>query len=240
MASLSFPPRLTANLALFLDFDGTLAPIQDDPETVTLPEGGDATLNAMSNMLGGALAIVSGRSLADLSVRVPLGLWRAGTHGLDIRAPEDVSEATNTCAPAELSGSIEALVNPLDGVRIERKGAVLAIHFRAAPHHGDQLETDLAQIVQRVGGYTLQRGKMVFEAKPAAANKGRAIETLMAVTPFIGRTPVMVGDDTTDEDAMAAVQSAGGWAVKVGTGESLASHRLETPNEVWTWLRQPL
>ncbi|MEM9740672.1 MAG: trehalose-phosphatase, partial [Pseudomonadota bacterium] len=85
--------------------------------------------------------------------------------------------------------------------------------------------------------YKLQSGKMVFELKPSAANKGKALARLMAQSPFLGRQPIMVGDDTTDEDAMRVAAELGGFGIKVGEGESVAQHRLSNPREVFAWLR---
>ena len=80
-------PRLTDRHALFLDFDGTLAPIQDDADTVRLPDGLADSLARLQDYLGGAIIIISGRDIRDLSSRVPGSLWRAGGHGLEICAP---------------------------------------------------------------------------------------------------------------------------------------------------------
>jgi len=85
-------------------------------------------------------------------------------------------------------------------------------------------------------GYKVQRGKMVIEAKPAAANKGRALTARMAGAPFSGCRPVMVGDDTTDEDAFAVALALGGDAIKVGAGQSVARLHLESPAAVAHWL----
>ncbi|MGB2178897.1 MAG: trehalose-phosphatase, partial [Hyphomonas sp.] len=81
------PPPLQAEDALFLDFDGTLAGLQDNPDTVFLAPGMDAVLEAIGGRLEGALAILSGRDAGDLARRVPGGLWRIGNHGLIPLAP---------------------------------------------------------------------------------------------------------------------------------------------------------
>jgi trehalose 6-phosphate phosphatase len=77
---------------------------------------------------------------------------------------------------------------------------------------------------------------MVVEVKPAAAHKGRALRRLAAQAPFAGRRPVMLGDDTTDEDAIAAAQALGGIGVKVGEGVSVARLRTPDPAAVRAWL----
>lgn len=230
------PPALTDDHALFLDFDGTLAPIRDDPDAVALPSGGAQVLGALARRLGGALALLSGRDVRDLSRRVPGSIWRAGGHGLEICAPGEAPACERAAAPEILSRAIAEAIEGIEGARIETKGEILAVHYRAAPDAAGILSQRLAIAAARAEGYSLQHGKMVFEAKPAHAHKGAALLRLMRHAPFAGRVPVMVGDDTTDEDAMQAALDAGGLAVKVGQGESLAPARLSTPDDVWNWL----
>lgn len=232
------PPPPTEADALFLDFDGTLAPIQDDPETVTLPEGGARLLTELSERLGGALAILSGRDVRDLSRRVPVSVLRAGGHGLEVCQPGEAAPDAPAQTPAALLAAIEPVIAAHEGVRLERKGAVVAVHYRAAPHLGERLAVDLEGALAPLADYRMQAGKMVLEAKPRAAHKGRTLVRLMAGPPFAGRRPVMVGDDTTDEDAMEAAAAAGGVSVKVGEGASCARYRLAGPDAVWRWLEE--
>ena len=79
---------------------------------------------------------------------------------------------------------------------------------------------------------------MVIELKPDDANKGKALRAMCAKPLFEGRVPVMVGDDTTDEDAMQAAAELGGYGIKVGDGASCAAYRLDTPDSVWRWIRE--
>ncbi|HAE28918.1 MAG TPA: hypothetical protein DCG58_17300, partial [Hyphomonas adhaerens] len=101
------PPPLTAGDALFLDFDGTLAGLQDDPDTVFLAPGMDLVLEAVGDRLHGALAILSGRDAGDLARRVPGGLWRVGNHGLIPLAPDQQAPDTRASAPDAVRGAIE-------------------------------------------------------------------------------------------------------------------------------------
>lgn len=123
----------------------------------------------------------------------------------------------------------------LPGVRVEVKGPILAIHYRAAPQSAVAC-LDLARRAAAAGqGLVVQCGKMVVEVKPETAHKGAALRRL-AAAPFAGRRPVMVGDDTTDEDAIVAAQDLGGLGIRVGPGPSAARARLATPAAVRAWL----
>ncbi len=222
--------------ALFLDFDGTLAPIAADPDAVFLPEGGAEILRALAAKLGGALAVLSGRDIRDLAKRVPGSLWRAGGHGLEVCAPGDTPEEFANAAPPALVDALTMIAAGVAGARLELKGEVLALHYRAAPDAGRALQTAMEKIIAGTDGYVLQPGKMVLEAKPIHANKGATLMRFLETAPFAGLTPVMVGDDATDEDAMAQAAAMGGYGVKVGPGESRAAYGLENPAAVWRWL----
>jgi trehalose 6-phosphate phosphatase len=230
------PPPLVGDCALFLDFDGTLAQIVDDPDSVVLPQRAAATLAQLFERLGGAVAILSGRDVRDLSSRAPPGVWRIGGHGVEACPPGSPPPKESAAPPRDLSEAIEQLAAGERGVRVERKGAILAVHYRAAPQAGASLAKALAEIVGHVEGYTLQAGKMVFEAKPLAADKGVAVAAAMAHPPFRSRTPVMVGDDVGDEGAFHVAQGMGGFGVKVGEGPSNALYRLRSTDDVWAWL----
>ncbi|WP_375205550.1 trehalose-phosphatase [Hyphococcus sp.] len=234
--SLPPPPLPLSGVALFLDFDGTLAPIAADPDAVFLPEGGAEILRALSVKLGGALALISGRDVRDLSARVPADVWRAGGHGLEICAPGEKPEAQAVAAPQTLADAVNAIADSVKGARVEPKGEVLALHYRAAPEAGPALQAAMEKLIAGVDGYILQPGKMVLEAKPVHANKGITLTRLLDRPPFAGLTPVMAGDDATDEDAMEEAIALGGYGVKVGPGDSHAAYGLENPAAVWRWL----
>ncbi|KCZ53135.1 trehalose-phosphatase [Hyphomonas pacifica] len=234
------PPALGPDAALFLDFDGTLTPLQDDPDAVFLPDGMDHVILELAEQLKGALAVLSGRDLTDLSRRVPEGLWRFGNHGLRSAEPGEAPDENIAEAPADLVSAIRQSISAHQGVRLEIKGPVLAIHYRAAPDKGDELTTELAEVLLGFDDYSLQSGKMVLEAKPKGANKGICLERAMSLKDFEGRVPVMIGDDRTDEDAFAMAGKLGGWSVKVGEGATCADYRLTTYQDVITYLKKEL
>ena len=228
---------ITARTALFLDFDGTLSPLKDDPEQCALPDGGAEVLTGLSRALGGALAMVSGRDARDLARRTPPGVWRAGNHGGIVLRPGQSEPDEVPEAPEALTLAARRVAGSHPGVFVEEKAAVLAVHTRACPECEPEVLETLRAALADVPGYKLQHGKRIVELKPEGVDKGVVIERLCEDAPFAGRTPVFVGDDTTDEDGFAAVAALGGHAVKVGDGATSARYRLADPDAVWAWLR---
>ena len=221
--------------ALFLDFDGTLAEIGPDPDAIHLPEATHLHLEALSARLNGALALLSGRDLRDLAARTPSGVWRLGGHGLETLPPGDAPPPPPPPPPELILASLREAAR-LPGVRLELKGPVAALHYRAAPDAGPACLAAAEAAARLAPGHVAQAGKMVVEVKPASAHKGTALRRLMQMPPFAGRRPVMLGDDTTDEDALAEALALGGLAVKVGPGPSAARLRSPDPAAVRAWI----
>jgi trehalose 6-phosphate phosphatase len=224
--------------ALFLDFDGTLADLAPEPQAVRVAPELVPTLRQMHQRLSGALAVVSGRPIVEIDrFLAPLRLPVAGVHGAERRHANQV-EAIAAPALAEIEAVAAALVERHPGVRMERKAAALALHYRQAPA---AQQACLAAMRRAVGDRTdlsVLVGKCVVEVKPARVDKGRAVEAFLARPPFAGRTPVFVGDDVTDEAGFAAAVRAGGHAVKVGAGPTQAAHRVDSPAALLDGLRR--
>ncbi|AVO48879.1 trehalose-phosphatase [Melaminivora suipulveris] len=233
------PPSLTPRHALFLDFDGTLADIAPLPDAVQLAPGLLQDLRALHQALNGALAIVTGRTLADIDHFLkPLDLPLACEHGAHWR----LSSAGSATAPSLDLGPVLRALAELTArhpeLLIERKSAGVALHYRQAPHLQQACHEALTQAVAQVAGAELMAGKCVYEVKPAGASKGQAITRFLQQPPFAGRMPLFFGDDVTDEAGFAAVQAAGGVGVKVGSGDSAARARMASPASVRAWLHQ--
>jgi trehalose 6-phosphate phosphatase len=236
------PPPLERDHALFLDIDGTLLDLAPTPDRVRVDARIAALLPALARRLGGAVALITGRTLEDAGRLFPeLSLPVAGQHGLERRAADGSIHLHD--AP---SSGLRSLYPQLarfaarhEGLWLEDKGTTLALHYRLAPllasHVHQTLKTQLA--AAGVGrGLRLQPGKGVLEIKPDGRDKGTAILEYMAEPPFAGRFPVFVGDDQTDEYGFAAVLRVGGWAVKVGPGRTRAQFRLPNVGAVRSWL----
>jgi trehalose 6-phosphate phosphatase len=237
------PPPLTDDSTLFLDVDGTLLEIASTPQAVSVPPQLLGILEKLQTRLHGAVALVSGRSIASIdALFTPLKLPASGLHGLERRlASGEVQIAGGD--PAALAAAREpaaAFARTAPGVVLEDKGLTLAIHYRQAPQQ-ERAVKDLAhRLVDRFADrLQIQNGKMVVELRPHGADKGTAIEKFMTEPPFTGRVPVFVGDDATDEPAFAAVNRLRGVSVHVGgIGSTAARYSLPTVGDVRRWLQQ--
>ena len=234
-------PRLSRDWALFLDVDGTLLDIAPHPAAVRVDRGLRELLARLHAASGGALALVSGRSIADIeALFAPLKLCLAGQHGAERRDSagrlhRQVRQPVGLRVAAERLGRFAA---ERPGLVLENKGLNIAVHYRNAPACEREVADEFARIIAELGeDFELQAGKMVFELKPAGQSKGGAIAQFMHEKPFQDRVPVFVGDDLTDESGFAVTNKLGGHSIKVGAGDSVAAWRLPDPEGVRAWLR---
>lgn len=234
------PPLLDDACALFLDVDGTLLEFAVQPGLVRVPLGALEIIGRISDRLGGALALVSGRPLSELDhLFDPLELPMAGLHGQEFRGATSCPLPRSGDALSALRHEAALLAERHPGVLVEDKGANLALHWRAAPTAAAAVADWAHAWLPQLSGYRLQPGDHVIELVPADVDKGRAVHTLLAEAPFQGRTPVFIGDDLTDEYGFAAANAAGGWSVLVGEREpSQAQYGLAHPTAVHDWLRR--
>ena len=239
-ASSAAPPVFDVRKhALFLDLDGTLVEIEEHPDDVVAGDGLRALLRRVCDGAGGAVALITGRTIADAD-RILGGAIAniAGVHGLEYRINGKLHR--DHVAASELHAALEEVRDLVEAgvlhARIEEKGASVALHYRHAPEIEQDVRACAAQIAARHRLRTLP-GKMVIEIVAGAHTKGDAMEAFMRAPPFAGRVPVAAGDDVTDEDAFAAAARAGGFAIRVGESRtSSAAYRLATPAAVRAWL----
>ncbi|MEJ8476755.1 trehalose-phosphatase [Roseibium algae] len=226
-------------MALFLDFDGTLADLAPRPEDVQVAPIVLSSLVGLQTYLDGALAIVSGRPIAQIdSFLAPLQLPAAGLHGLEHRMSLNAEVLRDELSPdiLTLKGLLRDSNLQSKGVFLEDKGPAVALHYRSVPELENDVVAVMSEAVKGLSALHLVHGKMVVEAKPCARDKGYAVRAFLEHAPFTGRRPVFIGDDVTDEDGIAAAQNLGGIGIKVGDGESCALHRLENVAAVHEWL----
>lgn len=226
--------------ALFLDVDGTILHFADTPNGVAPSRHVCRALRRLSVSLGGAVALISGRTIENLDrLFAPLRLPTAGLHGLERRdAVGDLHVLGEVEALEHLRQPFADLAASTKGVMLEDKGRALAVHYRLAPDEAGSIRQQVEYLVHpSAGNLRIIHGNMVSEVKPRHADKGSAIHAFMGEAPFLGRVPVFVGDDVTDEDGFAAVNGFDGFAVRVGGGaETAARYLLADVDQVIAWL----
>ena len=228
---------------LFLDIDGTLLDIAPTPDAVNVDVKLLDLLRRLERASDGAVALITGRPIATVdALFAPLQLPVAGVHGFERRnaqghyfRPGFVGAGIN-----HLRSEVTAFAQSLHGVLLEDKGCAFAVHYRQAPNLEEIIRLRLARMVSAVlPAFELLDGDHVLEIKPVEHDKSTAIEAFMQEEPFCGRTPVFIGDDTTDLDGFAAMKRFNGLAIAVGSripGES----RLAAPRDVRAWLESLL
>ncbi|HWF00274.1 MAG TPA: trehalose-phosphatase [Caulobacteraceae bacterium] len=237
------PPRLDlAASALFLDLDGTLAPMASTPAGVTADPARSALLARLGPALNGAIAMISGRSLDDLD-RILEGRVAAasGVHGLVRRTSEGVVMAPAPTGPLRRAAAALAdFAAGRPGLLVEDKGLAVALHYRLSPGEGAAADR-LADRLAAEHGLIVQRGREVVELRPPGPDKGEALAAFMREPPFAGRRPVFVGDDLTDEAGFAAAGACGGHGVIVGSRRpTRARFALADVPAVMDWLARSL
>src|SRR6516162_6529095 len=197
-----FPVPDLRQCALLLDIDGTILDLAPAPQEVWVPAELRKTLSRLNAATGGALALVSGRSLHDIDlIFSPLQLAAIGGHGAELRTAPG-AQVIHRARPLNpvLKRELASLSELGPGVLVEDKDYSLALHYRLAPDKETALRDAVAAICAHApkGFVEILPGKQVIEIKPAGINKAEAVRELMGVPPFAGRNPIFIGDDTTD------------------------------------------
>ncbi len=240
--ALGAPPPLASLIeagaaALFLDFDGTLVELADRPDAIAPLPDMTERLALLSPRLGGRLAIVSGRAIADIEGHIgQLPIAAAGSHGSDVRGPGGIALGEGAISlPRVIEDALRRFA-AREGLDYEHKPHGGALHYRARPELGEKAH-GFAEELAAAHGWSVQGGKCVAELVAKGRGKGGAVELLMDSPPFTGARPIFIGDDLTDEAGFRACQQMGGLGVLVGERtQTCAHHRLPNVTAVHTWL----
>lgn len=236
------PPLDKLNRAtLFLDLDGTLLDLAEQPDEVHADEETRALLKALCDKLDGRLAVVSGRSLEQID-RI-LGdcatdIAVSASHGCEHRWNGVHAHPDRPASLEGVSARFSAFATDRPGVVVEDKSFGVALHYRMVPVAAVAADA-LAQALAKESGLYLQRGKMVVELRVAGGDKGTAVRRLMGRPGMAGTVPVFAGDDLTDEPGFAAVRQLGGDAILVGEPrQTHANFGLPSPASLRQWLKE--
>ena len=248
------------NAVLFLDFDGTLAPIQEKPDLVHLPENHLLSLKTLSSLI--PVFVLSGRSIPDLQKRLPVTdlAGVSGDHGASrIYRGEVFLEPNAEIARAQLT-PLETMLKELPeqwpGVFIERKQFSLSIHYRQLSIEKQEafisfMEKIFHQATTKI--LEMRHGKCVLEFRHPEINKESALKWFLKRVSEERNSgnasgsslfPIMVGDDITDWNAIKTAINLGGVGIWVGDRPPErhvpAAARLSSPEEVWNFLNHSL
>jgi trehalose 6-phosphate phosphatase len=230
-----------AGHALYLDIDGTILDLAPSPEAVEVPVWMVPLLQQLSGKLDGAVAFVSGRTIAAIDhLFRPLTFPAVGVHGGEVRTADgkiviDGQLSTQLQAAEPL---LQQAIARIRGVQLENKRSVIALHYRSVPERGREVLKIAELVASGLGSqFGVLMGKCVVEIRPRHLTKGSAIRQLMERAPFRDRIPIFAGDDTTDEDAFEVVNGLGGISLRVGEeAPTAAKFRLATPDQLRGWL----
>jgi trehalose 6-phosphate phosphatase len=232
-------------IGLFLDVDGTLLDIAPRPEAVTVSARLVDDLAAVEQVLDGALALVSGRPIAELDrLFTPLRLCASGVHGAQIRrSPHGpITSLTNGELEEVAWRALAELLGDFPGSYAENKGVSFAVHYADPGTDISRLRSALLCLIEDIAApgkaLRLIAGRAVFEVQLAGFDKGRAIRHFMKQKPFLGRRPVFIGDDEIDRPGFDAALAQGGLAYSVGIDLPGVSGTFAAPGAVRTWLHE--
>ena len=232
-------PSVTDNSALFLDIDGTILDLARTPGAVVVPPELPAALERLRDRLEGALALVSGRSLAMVdNLFLPFRPAAVGCHGAEVRGAQGLVTELGPPIPDTVRALFRELAGLFPGLLLEDKGHALALHYRQAPQAWPELEAIMErnQDLFRAEHVSILHGKAVIDARPVGVDKGAGVRALMAIAPFAGRIPLFGGDDTTDLDVFRILGELGGRGFSVGRRFPGVEYVFPTPRAVRQWL----
>jgi trehalose 6-phosphate phosphatase len=238
--------RVSGRVLLFLDFDGTLAPIVEMPDQAVMPATTRILLDRLSQTSWCSVVIVSGRALGDIRERVGMAnLTYAGNHGLELCGnglhfvqPESVQRIKML---GELSRRLRERLRHVPGVEIENKVLTLSVHFRRAQRGSlDEIQKAVyEELAFSDRTFRVTQGLQVLEIRPSVDwNKGSAVRWIQEARGSANTLSFYLGDDSTDEDAFQALPD--GITIRVGQVKRTAA-RYYLEGQSWvthflTWL----
>lgn len=228
---------------LFFDVDGSLIDIAPSPTAVVVPPSLVQDLERASLVLNGALALISGRSVAQLDVLFGANRFRAsGVHGAEMRYEPAgaVMVSDSDFIPGSVWEELSNILAAYPGAFAENKRFSYAIHYRAAPHFAAALQQDLVDLMARHADADLRLmpGHFVFELKRQTFDKGVAIRRFLEQPRFQGRKPIFIGDDVTDQPGFKTALAFHGLAYSVGKRFPDTTGMFASPSEVRDWVTQ--
>ena len=237
-------PSLIPNLqecAILLDVDGTILDLASTPQEVWVPPSLRHDMSRLSERSGGALALVSGRSVQNLDLLfAPLQLPAIGGHGAEFRPHVGGELTPRRMLPldAALKRRLAAVAELGPGVVIEDKGYSIALHYRLAPALEEAVTDAVACICAESASAEIEvlPGKSVLEIKHRGFDKGTGVRELMRYPPFRGRHPIFIGDDVTDESVFGVIAEFDGLAFSVGRTVAGVDGYFAEPDAVRGWL----
>jgi len=242
VAADEFLTAVEDSVALFLDVDGTLLDIAERPDRVVVPAGLVDDLAEAERGLGGALAVITGREAEEIDrLFRPLRLRVAAVHGAELRFDPDAAPTPSPGTselPASLWEDLNRALRDFPGTFAENKRYSFTVHYRLAPGVKESLRKAVMRVVQAEpeSAVEVMNARRAIELKAPGYDKGRAVACFLSVPPFRGRTPIYIGDDTTDEAGFAAVSARGGHAYSVGRPRPGARGVFASPGDVRAWL----
>jgi trehalose 6-phosphate phosphatase len=223
------------SIALLLDVDGTIIDIGPAPHEVHVSEALCVSLKSLLAATGGALALVSGRPIADLDrLFAPLKLPSIGGHGAETRVDGGKIQQTAKPLPDGFRQWLAGAAQPGSGILAEDKGYSFALHFRGAPQKEAALRELIAKGCMNFPAESVEvlLGKAMVEVKRRGISKGAAVRSLLTQSPFAGRVPVFIGDDITDESVFAVLPELHGKGFSVSRHFTGVTGIFESPKEV--------
>ncbi|EFL89026.1 trehalose-phosphatase [Ahrensia sp. R2A130] len=230
-------PTIPNSPALFLDFDGTLVELAETPGAVLVPDTLANLLKRLNTCCGGAIAFVTGRSIIDLDALLGDAPANAvGVHGAEWRlAGGEISGVEGAGFDTERD-ALRAFAEENTAIVMEEKSGGLTLHYRRDPTLQDDAHAVMDTAFANRSDFETFGGHMMVEARRVGVDKGAGIKRLMAEPQFTGRTPIFLGDDVTDEDGFAAVNTMDGVSIKVGQGDTSAAYRVADIPSVYDYL----